>query len=256
MTLRAIIFNVNGTLADTEPLHLRAFNRAFRDAGFDWVWDDATYARLLSVEGGLPRIRAWVEEHHPRDLAALENAGTLEALHAAKSDLYLRKLEANGVPMRPGVMRLIRDAASEGVKLGVVTTSSRENFEALILNSMGFEALDWFGAVITGDDVSALKPDPEGYVKACAALGVDPADAVAIEDGPRGVTAAAAAGMRVIACPGRASPMAPVPGAAMTLTDLGEPGAPFDVIAGDPGHWSYVSCESLRAWFTDEAAAA
>ena len=77
MTLRALVFDVDGTLADTESLHLRAFNRAFEEAGFHWHWDDATYDRLLEVEGGLARIRAWVEQNRPRDLANLEGDGTL-----------------------------------------------------------------------------------------------------------------------------------------------------------------------------------
>ena len=180
----------------------------------------------------------------------------LERLHRAKSDFYLRMLERDGLPLRAGVMRLIQDARSEGVKLGVCTTSSRVNFEALILNAMGFEALDWFGAIVTGDDVAAPKPDPEGYAKACAILGVDPAEAVAVEDSPRGAAAAVAAGLQVVACPGRGTPMAPVAGAALTLSDLGEPGAPFEVLEGDPRGHSFVSCEALRDWLAAEAAAA
>lgn len=248
MTLRAIIFDVDGTIADTESLHLRAFNRAFEAAGLDWHWDDATYDDLLSVEGGLARIRAWVEVHRPRDLAWAEGEGALAALHKSKSEIYLRTLENEGLPLRPGIRRLIHEARSQGIALGVCTTSSRLNFEALILNAMGFEALDWFGAVITGDDVTARKPDPQGYAAACARLGVAPADAVAIEDNPRGLAAARAAGLTVIACPGRGSPAQGMEGAAMVLSDLGDPGQPFEVLRGDPGHFGHVTLEALREW--------
>jgi HAD superfamily hydrolase (TIGR01509 family) len=248
MTLRAIIFDVDGTIADTESLHLRAFNRAFADAGLDWHWDDAAYDDLLSIEGGLARIRAWVEDHRPRDLAWAEGEGALTALHAAKSAIYLRTLENEGLPLRPGVRRLIHEARSQGIALGVCTTSSRLNFEALILNAMGFEALDWFGAVITGDDVTAPKPDPQGYAAACARLGVAPQDAVAIEAGPRGLAAARAAGLTVIACPGRGSRADDMAGAALVLSDLGDPGQPFEVLRGDPGHHGHVTLDALRDW--------
>lgn len=248
MTLRAIIFDVDGTIADTESLHLRAFNRAFALAGLDWHWDDATYDELLFVEGGLARLRVWVEAHRPRDLAWAENEGVMTALHRSKSEIYLRTLENEGLPLRPGVRRLIHDARSQGIALGVYTTSSRLNFEALILNAMGFEALDWFGAVITGDDVAALKPDPEGYAAACARLGVAPRDAVAIEDNPRGLSAALSAGLTAIACPGRGARAADMAGAAMVLSDLGEPGQPFEVLRGDPGPHGRVSIDALRDW--------
>jgi HAD superfamily hydrolase (TIGR01509 family) len=248
MTLRAIIFDVDGTIADTESLHLRAFNRAFAQAGLDWHWDDAAYDDLLVVEGGLARIRVWVEAHRPRDLAWAENEGVLTALHAAKSEIYLRALENEGLPLRPGIRRLIHEARSQGIALGVCTTSSRQNFEALILNAMGFEALEWFGTVITGEDVTAHKPDPQGYAAACARLGVAPQDAAAIEDNPRGLAAARAAGLAVIACPGRGTRAADLDGAAIVLSDLGDPGQPFDVLRGDPGRFGHVTLDALRDW--------
>lgn len=255
MTLRAIIFDVDGTIADTESLHRIAFNRAFEQAGFAWEWDEPTYDALLAIEGGLPRIRAWVETNRPRDAAWLEQDGVLAALHAAKSRIYLRLIEDEAPPLRPGVARLIHEARSEGVKLGVCTTSSRVNFEALILNAMGFEALDWFGAIVTGEDVSRRKPDPEGYAAACRLLGVAPSEAVAIEDNPRGVAAARAAGLHVIAAPGRGTPAAAIEGALLTVSDLGEPGAAFDVHAGDPRGHAHVGCEALRDWTAAAAAA-
>lgn len=246
MTLRAIIFDVDGTIADTESLHLRAFNRAFAAAGLDWHWDDATYDALLSIDGGLARIRAWVEANRPRDMAWADQGGALAALHAAKSDFYLRTLENEGLPLRPGIARLIHEARAQGIRLGVCTSSSKLSFEALILNAMGFEALGWFGAIVAGEDGGAPKPAPDGYLAACAQLGVAPADALAIEAAPRGVVAARAAGLTVIASPGRGSHPRDLTGAALVLSDLGDPGQPFDVLHGDPGHFGHITIEALH----------
>jgi HAD superfamily hydrolase (TIGR01509 family) len=246
MTLGAIIFDVDGTIADTEALHLRAFNHAFEAAGLDWRWDDAAYDQMLRIEGGLARLRAWVETHRPRDLAWAEADGALTRIHAAKSEFYLRTLENEGLPLRPGIARLIHEARSQGIALGVCTASSRLNFEALILNAMGFEALEWFGAIVTGDDVDAAKPDPEGFAAVCARLGVAPSAAVAVESSPHGVAAARAAGLTVIACPLRGSQPEDLAGAALVLSDLGDPGLPFRVLAGDPGRAGHITIDTLR----------
>lgn len=254
MTLQAIIFDVDGTLAETEELHRAAFNAAFAEAGQDWSWDRGLYADLLEVEGGLERIRAYVERARPRDLARLENERRLEAIHARKTEIYASMLEDGAARLRPGVARLLRDARSAGVRIGVCTTSRRDSFEALILNAFGFEALDWFAAIVSGDDPVARKPSPEPYLLALERLGVPAAAAMAIEDSARGVAAANAAGLRVIAAPGLYTAKEDFSDALLTLSDLGEPGAPFDVIAGDPGHHSFVSVEALRRWKAEACA--
>lgn len=247
MTLEAVIFDVDGTLAETEELHRAAFNDAFARHGRDWRWDAASYHELLAVEGGLARLRAFVERVAPRELANLEHAGELEAIHATKSDLYLSLVE-EGAPLRPGVARLLHDVRSAGLKLAACTTSSRANFEALILNALGFEALEWFGAVVTREDVEAVKPDAAPYRATLARLGVAADRAIVIEDSARGVAAARGAGIDVIAAPGLYTRGEDLSGALMALSDLGEPAAPFEVLAGDPGPFRHVSTDALAFW--------
>lgn len=259
MTLKAVIFDVDGTLAETEELHRAAFNAAFRQAGLDWNWDRALYHELLAVEGGLARIRHYVETRRPRDLARMENEGALERLHEAKTAAFLGMLE-EGAGLRPGVARLVEDARSAGLRLAACTTSTRETFEGLILNALGFDALDWFAAVVTREDVEAVKPDPAPYRRVLQRLGVAPHEAVVIEDSARGVAAARGAGLPVIAAPGLYTRDEDFSGALLALSDLGEPLAPFEVIAGDPGPWTCVTAEALAAWrarsrATEDAAA-
>ena len=247
MTLQALIFDVDGTLAETEEIHRQAFNEAFARHGEDWVWDRALYAELLDVVGGPARMRAYVEAHRPRDLARLEHAGAFAAIHKTKSEIYLSLIE-EGAPLRPGVARLLGDARSAGLKIGVSTSSSRANFEALILNAMGFEALDWFGAVVTGDDVERSKPSADPYALALSRLGVTADAAIAIEDSGRGLKAARAADVDVIAAPGLYTRGHDLSDALLVVSDLGEPHEPFEVISGDPGPFGHVSVDALRFW--------
>jgi len=247
MSLQAVIFDVDGTLAETEELHRAAFNQAFARMGQDWEWDRALYAELLSVEGGAARLRAYVERARPRELAQLENAGVFDDLHTAKVEAFQGLLE-EGARLRPGVARLLSDVRSAGVKLAVCTTSGRETFEGLILNAFGFEALDWFAAVVTRDDVAAVKPDPAPYLATLERLGVPAEAAMVIEDSGRGVASARAAGIEALAAPGLYTRGDDFGGALAVLSDLGEPGAPFEVLAGDPGPFSFVSVDALRVW--------
>lgn len=247
MVLQAVIFDVDGTLAETEELHRAAFNQAFARLGQDWEWDRALYAELLAVEGGSARLRAYVERARPRELAYLENEGVFDDLHAAKVEAFQSLLE-EGAHLRPGVARLIADIRSAGLKLAVCTTSGRETFEGLILNAFGFEALDWFDAVVAREDVEAVKPDPAPYLLTLERLGVTPEAAMVIEDSGRGVASARGAGIEAVAAPGLYTRGDDFSGALTVLSDLGEPGAPFDVLAGDPGPFSFVSVDALRVW--------
>ena len=247
MTLNAVIFDVDGTLAETEELHRAAFNAAFAEAGLDWHWDAERYHDLLRVEGGLARMRHYAETARPRDLANMDLNGDFERIHARKTALFLSMME-EGAKLRPGVGRLIDDLRAAGVKLAVCTTSSRATFEALILNSFGFEALDWFAAVVTREDVEAVKPDPAPYLLALERLGLAPGAAVAIEDSGRGVASARAAGLEVLAAPGLYTRGDDFSGAFLTVSDLGDPLSPFSVFEGDPGPFSHVSPDALRVW--------
>lgn len=247
MSLQAVIFDVDGTLAETEELHRAAFNQAFAEAGEDWVWDRELYAQLLEVEGGAARLRAYVEQARPRELARLENDGAFEAIHARKTEAFQALVE-EGARLRPGVARLLSDIRSSGMKLAVCTTSGRETFEGLILNAFGFEALDWFAAVVTREDVAAVKPDPAPYRAALERLGVPAQAAMVVEDSGRGVASARAAGIETVAAPGLYTRGDDFTGALLTLSDLGEPSEPFEVLAGDPGPFSYVGADALHYW--------
>ena len=255
MALKAIIFDVDGTLGETEPVHREAFNAAFRAEGLEWHWSPALYREICQIPGGRERLYNYVEKHHPECMERFEAEDLYLKIHRRKTRMFGRLLEDSGTSLRTGVGRLITDARSAGILLGVCTTSQLETFEILVINALGFEAISWFKAVVSGKDVQKRKPDPEGYVKVLKKLRVTPSEAVVIEDSPTGVQAARAAGIRVIAAPSDLTREGEFSGAEILLSDLGEPGMPFEVLEGDPRGYSYASVRSIRSWLGEEEAA-
>ena len=189
--LQALLWDVDGTLADTEQQgHRPAFNAAFTAAGLPWHWDSYTYQRLLHTSGGRERILAWMDELGKRD----ESLAT--QLHRSKQQHYGDLLSRGAVPLRPGVLALACEAAAAGLQQWIVTTSGRAAVAALLQNTPELEAC--FAGWICGDDVTRKKPNPEAYVMALGQLNLPASEVLAIEDSPQGLAAARGAGLEVV----------------------------------------------------------
>lgn len=197
MTLKALIFDVDGTLAETEELHRESFNAAFAEAGLAWVWDRDDYRRLLAVTGGKERVRAFESERGLNPLG--EDA--LRALHSHKTMFFTEGMATGRVPLRPGVEELMLRGRERGLALAVATTTSRPNVDALCRATWGRKAAEVFDVIAAGDEVAAKKPAPDIYVLALARLGVDAGETLAFEDSEAGVAAAHRAGLSVVAAP-------------------------------------------------------
>jgi beta-phosphoglucomutase-like phosphatase (HAD superfamily) len=199
LQLKALLFDVDGTLADTEDAHRTAFNLAFADFGFDWHWDRALYTRLLAVTGGRARIRYFLED------AGMETPDdeTIAHMHKCKTAHYVEALEGGRVPLRPGVEALLREAMSEGLILAIATTTTPINVRTLLENTLGAEALDWFKVIGAGDCVDNLKPAPDVYLWVLYRLGLEAGECLAIEDSANGLKAARLAGLGTVVthCP-------------------------------------------------------
>ena len=251
--LRALIFDVDGTLAETEDLHRQAFNRAFDGLGIPWHWTPDRYGELLRVMGGKERLAHDIRETHPDDAEAW--LARLTEIHDRKTGVYGDLVEEGRLGLRPGVARLIGEARAAGLRLAVATTTSRPNIDRLV--AMNFPEGDApFAVIAAGDEAARKKPAPDVFDLALARLGVAPGEAIAFEDSAAGIRSALDAGLPVLATRSRYTQTHALDGAFSAVSDLGEPDAPHRHIAGVAWPGGVVTLAALQRWHGDPARAA
>jgi len=220
--LKCILWDVDGTLADTErDGHRVAFNMAFEEAGHKREWDVPTYGELLAVTGGKERIKFDIERGDMHEMPYEEIAG----LHARKTAHYETLIAEGRIPLRPGVRRLLEEAYEAGITLGVATTTTPSALDALIEHSLGKEWFDRFAVLAAGDIVPAKKPAPDIYTYAMEQLGVNPENTLALEDSENGWKAAHAAGLKCVVTINDYTADHDFSGADLVVSELGEPDA-------------------------------
>ena len=199
---KAILFDVDGTLAETEGLgHLPAFNAAFEQFELSWKWDALIYKDLLRITGGLERLKAYrsiQEKLGVRDLKQLPDDATLKKIHLEKNKIYARLVEGGKVESRPNLTKFINQLSAQGKLWGVVTTTSRTNWDGLWQGVLRDHVTTEPTIVICGEDVTHKKPDPEAYLLAAKQLNLDPKSCLAVEDSENGLMAARSADMEVL----------------------------------------------------------
>jgi beta-phosphoglucomutase-like phosphatase (HAD superfamily) len=245
-SLQALVFDVDGTLADTErDGHRVAFNAAFADFGLRWRWSVARYGDLLAVPGGRERLLHFFDQERI-PLSAGERNGLARDLHARKTRHYLERVGQGAIGWRQGVLRVIAEARAAGLRLAIATTTTRANVDALLARAprnLG-QAFEVIGAA---GDCARLKPDPGIYHHVLARLGLAAADCLAIEDSASGLAAARGAGIATVVTRNPYTRNQRFDGALAVLDGLGEPTQPARWLGGSP-HRLCVDIDQLRRW--------
>jgi beta-phosphoglucomutase-like phosphatase (HAD superfamily) len=201
MKIKALIFDVDGTLADTEEAHRRSFNLAFERHGLAWHWSEDEYGRLLKTTGGKERIGTYVDSLAIDAAERRALKAQIPAIHRTKTDNYTRMVSEGLVPLREGVSHLIDEAKRAGVSVSIATTTSLANIEALLTVNLGPGALDSFSVIGAAEQAQRKKPAPDVFAYVLKELQESAADCVAIEDSANGLAAAKAAGLFTVVTP-------------------------------------------------------
>ena len=248
MTLHALLFDVDGTLADTErDGHRPAFNQAFADAGLDWHWDVALYGKLLAVTGGKERMKHYIDHFRPDYRKPDDFEEMVAELHKVKTLHYSALAARGGIPLRPGVKRLLNEARATGLRLAIATTTTPENVTVLLEHSLGAGTQDWFEVIAAGDIVPAKKPASDIYHYALEKMGLAAADCLAFEDSENGLRASLGAGLKTLVTVNDYTLDHDFTGAAVVLSDLGDPDAPNQRLAGPDLDQPFVDVAYLKA---------
>jgi HAD superfamily hydrolase (TIGR01509 family) len=245
--LVALLFDVDGTLADTErDGHRVAFNAAFRDAGIDWDWDEPLYGELLAVTGGKERMHYYLDRYRPNWPRPQDLDELIARLHEEKTVHYTQMLAEGRVSLRPGVKRLLEEARAAGLRLAVATTTTPANVTALLRHGLAPDGVEWFAVIAAGDIVPEKKPAPDIYHWALEQLGLRPDQCLAFEDSENGIRSSLGAGLATLVTINGYTQAQDFDGAELVLDHLGEPDLPFTVLAGDAGGATYVDVPLLR----------
>lgn len=247
--LSALIFDVDGTLAETErDAHRVAFNETFAEYQLDWYWSESLYGDLLNVTGGKERLKFYVE-HYLSHLPPPSDS-FITALHRKKTERYQHLITHAHLPLRPGVRRLIEEAHQKNLSLAIATTTSLHNVITLLERSCHPIPVHWFKVIAAGDMVRDKKPAPDIYDHALKELGLPAKECLAFEDSQNGLRSAMGAHLRTIITVNDYTQDEDFTGALVVLNHLGEPDQPFTVLSGQVGQAHYVDVSLLHSLHT------
>jgi beta-phosphoglucomutase len=190
--IRAVVFDMDGLMLDTEPLYKVAWQTASAELGYEL--DDPSYSRLVGRQ---------TEDCERMLLKQFGSDFPLDRFRARWPKLWQAEVSAKGIQQKPGLLEFLTFLDAQGLPVAVAT-SSESDYTVFSLRHAGLEGR--FEVVVTGDQVDRGKPAPDIYVEAARRLRVDPAQCVALEDSEAGILAARSAGMIALLIPDWTSP--------------------------------------------------
>ncbi len=205
MKMRAIVFDMDGVLFDTERIYFDAWELAGNELGID-----------------TREIRWQCAGHIAADMKGIfepyfGGKVSFEAFNERKRDCFLRLLRQNGLPLKPGLHEIMDFLKENGYRVALATSTSREG---AVSNLTEAGILSCFDVLTTGDMFVHGKPDPEIYLTACRLLGSEPAQTYAVEDSYPGLESAHGAGMKAVMIPDLFPPTDRTRAIAVTLPSL------------------------------------
>jgi HAD superfamily hydrolase (TIGR01509 family) len=228
MKLAALLFDVDGTLVDTEELHRQAYNQTFLEFGFDWEWGVNLYAELLAVSGGMERVARYIDliDLPPAEKTRLRRI--IPNIHREKTRLYGELIDSKAVRLRPGVGRLIEEARRSGLRIGFAASSASATVQPLIAAAFNQDSSKVADAIVCADQVARKKPAPDLYENLLTMLRVPAGASVAFEDSANGVASAKGAGLFTVVTPTRWTAAQKFDDADLVLPSLGDPAVPLE----------------------------
>ena len=246
MLLSAVLFDVDGTIAETEELHRKSFNESFKEFNLDWFWDKPIYKELINIGGGKERIQHYMKRAWPEMLEYKNLSKYIDSIHKVKNEIYEDYLNEETITFRPGIKRLISELKESRIRIALVSSSSKTNIENLLLKGLQFKSIDFFDLIAHGDCTKNKKPSPEIYEWALEKLKLSAQSCIAIEDSPRGLDSAVAAKIKVIVTPSELTSDENFEDADLVVSDLGEPKEPFKKISGSTYGEKNVNVQLLK----------
>ena len=245
MLLSAVLFDVDGTISETEDFHRKSFNEAFKEFNLDWFWDEAIYKELINVGGGKERIEYHINRAWPEMLDIKNLNKYIKSIHDTKNEIYGDLMKENKVIFRPGILRLIHDLKKNKVKVALVSSASEKNFISLFKDGLKTDHKRLFDFIAHGDLTKNKKPSPEIYEWTLEKLRLPSSGCIAIEDSPRGLDSALKANLKVVITPSKLSINEDFTGAKLVISDLGEENRPFNIIKGSAFNHKLINFKLL-----------
>jgi HAD superfamily hydrolase (TIGR01509 family) len=195
--LRAILFDMDGTIVDTEKDgHRVAFNMAFAQHGLKAEWDVDLYHNLLQISGGKERMKFWFENSGKEWLPPeIPIDGFIQQLHQLKTTIFISLIENGKLPLRPGIKRIMQEANESGILVGICSTSNEKSVNTIANTLLEGIKID---LILAGDVVTRKKPDPEIYLLALQKTGLAAEEVIVVEDSENGLISAKEAGIKVL----------------------------------------------------------